>query len=169
MTFSDLRTLTLIRIFRSRFVEDICFLLAVTLAAGFYVYEKRLPYADYIMQVLAVSVIILWLRLSFTSGFMRRIHFMFFVLSYWIIPHIIIIAYASGERYDPLFHALSRISGFLVRSPLDFISQLFNTDVFLTGIILLVLCLTLFVFGFYFRGKCREYRWYNIFREQYNI
>ena len=169
MPFADLRTLTLLRIFRSRFSEDAAFLLAVTLAAGFYTYEASLPLAEIIMQVLTVSMIIIWLWLSFTSGFMRRIHFLAFTLTYWLIPQLVIFGYAPSERFNPVFHSFSLISEYLVRNPLDFFSRLLNINPFVSGMGLLVLCLFMFVFGFILRGKCYKHRWYRVFREQYSV
>jgi len=169
MQFVSLRTLTFLRIFRSRFTEDVCFLLAITLSAGFYFYEKRLPYTDVIAQVSAAAVIVIWLWLSFTSGFMRRICFAVFLMTYWLLPQIIIFGYNTSSNYDPFLHSLSRASELLVRSPLELASRAADINVFISGIILLALCLMMFTLGFLYRNKCREYRWYRIFRDQYNV
>jgi len=172
MSFSALRTKTLLRVFRSRFTEDIAFLLAITLAAGFYAFERNLPYSEYISLLLTFSAITAWLWLSFTSGFMRRSGFVVFSLIYWLVPNLVIIVHTAriAERdYSAGLHTLSRFSELFVRSPLDSISEMLNVNVMITSIALLLLCELVFFLGFLYRGTCRNRHWYRVFRERYEI
>ncbi|MCL2020121.1 MAG: hypothetical protein FWG70_10260 [Oscillospiraceae bacterium] len=172
MTFSTLRTKTLLKVFRSDFVEDMLFLIAVTLAAGFYSFEKRLPFSEYISFILSFSVIIAWLWLSFTSGFLRRGRFVVFSLVYWLLPQLTIIAHTnriSAQGYNAWLHTFSRFSEIFVRVPLDRVSMMFNLNNLIMGTILVVLCEFAFFLGFIYRGRCKNRQWYLAFRERYKI
>jgi len=166
-----LRSKTLLRIFRSAFTGDCTFLLAVTLAAAFYVYEKALPYGELISLTLTIATLAAWIWLSFTSGFMRRRAFLIFTLIYWLLPQFIIIRFQdiAIQDYSTTLHISSRISGLLVRAPLDSVSGLLNVSSFITGMFLLLLCAIAFLSGFIFRDKCSSRHWYRVFRERYNI
>jgi hypothetical protein len=166
-----LRDKTLLRIFRSRFTEDFTFLLAITLAAAFYVYEKALPFGEQISLTLTVFVFITWIWLSFTSGFMRRRAFLTFALIYWLLPQFIIIRFQDIpiQEYSTTLHISSRISGLLVRAPLNSVSDLLNISSFITGVFLLLLCAIAFLCGYIYREKCRTRHWYRVFRERYKI
>jgi len=172
MSFSALRTKTLLRVFRSRFTEDITFLLAITLAAGFYAFEKNLPYSEYTSFVLTILAITAWLWLSFASGFMRRSGFVVFSLIYWLVPNLVIIMHTARveERdYNAGLHTLSRFSELFVRAPLDSVSEILNINVMITSIALLLFCELMFFLGFLYRGTCRNRHWYRVFRERYEI
>ncbi|MCL2637999.1 MAG: hypothetical protein FWD48_06455 [Oscillospiraceae bacterium] len=166
-----LRSKTLLRIFRSRFIEDFTFVLAVTLAAAFYAFEKRLPLGEEISLVLTVSTFIAWIWISFTSGFMRRRAFLVFTLVYWLLPQFIIIRFQdiALQDYSTNLHILSRVSGLLVRAPLNSVSDLLNVSSFITGMFLLLMCAVAFLSGYICRDKCKTRHWYRIFRERYNI
>ncbi|MDR2559239.1 MAG: hypothetical protein LBC86_06830 [Oscillospiraceae bacterium] len=165
-----LRSRILIRVFRSRFIEDFAFLLAVTLASAFYVYEKNLPFGREISFVLTISVLTAWIWLSFTSGFMRRRVFLIFTLVYWLLPQFVIIRFQdiTIRDYTTVLHISSRVSGLLVRAPLNSISDLLNVSSFITGMFLLLMCAVAFLSGYIYRDKCGSRHWYRVFRERYD-
>jgi hypothetical protein len=168
---AELRSKILLRVFRTKFMQDVTFLLAITLTAGFYLYEKALPLAEYISLILAVSVPIVWVWISFTSGFMRRRAYLIFTLTYWILPQFIVIRFQDvtiGD-YSTALHISSRVSGLLVRAPLAAVSDFFNIDAFITGMFLLLLCGLAFLSGYIYRDKCATRHWYRLFRERYEI
>jgi hypothetical protein len=166
-----LRNKTLLRVFRSRFIEDFTFLLAITLAAAFYVYEKALPFGTEISLTLTVAAFTAWIWLSFTSGFMRRRAFLIFALVYWLLPQFIIIRFQDIpiHEYSTTLHISSRISGLLVRAPLNSVSDLLNISSFITGMFLLLLCAIAFLCGYIYRDRCKSRHWYRVFRERYKI
>jgi hypothetical protein len=166
-----LRSRVFLRIFRSRFTEDFAFLLAVTLAAAFYLFEKALPLGGEIALTLSVSTLVAWIWVSFTSGFMRRRVFLIFTLIYWLLPQFFIIRFEDIpiREYTTTLHISSRVSGLLVRAPLNSVSDLLGLNSFITGMFLLLLCVVAFLSGFIYRDKCKSRHWYRTFRERYNI
>jgi hypothetical protein len=171
MNFSALRSKTLLRIFRSTLLGDCTFLLAVTVAAAFYVYEKNLPLGGHISFTLTISTLAAWIWISFASGFMRRRAFLVFTLIYWLLPQFIIIRFQDVpiQDYSTVLHISSRISGLLVRAPLNSVSNLLNINSFITGMFLLLLCAVAFLSGYLFRNGCGSRHWYRVFRERYEI
>ncbi|MDR2532226.1 MAG: hypothetical protein LBC82_05220 [Oscillospiraceae bacterium] len=172
MSFSNLRTRTLLTVFRSRFTEDLTFLLAITLAAGFYAYEARLPLSEYLSLITTLSMIMAWIWISFASGFMKRGVFVVFSLAYWLIPQFAITSHAdtiADFSYDVNLHTVSRFAEILVRAPLDSVCEILDVSKFVAGIVLLLLCEVAFFGGFIFREKCKNRQWYRSFCERYKI
>jgi hypothetical protein len=173
MGFSILRTQLLLRIFRSKLSEDLAFLLAITLAAGFYSYEKSLPYqiSGYISWALTIAAVIAWVWISFTSGFMKRGFFLAVSLTYWIVPQFIITGYATYAEgnYNAFFHISARVSELLTRAPLGSITKALETGGFVTSMSLLILCELMFFIGTVYRGMCKNFGWYCDFRQQYEV
>jgi hypothetical protein len=171
--YNSLKTKLFLRIFRSRITEDFLFLLAVTLAAGFYSYEKSLPYQIHIQisWLLTFSVILAWIWVSFVSGFMRRGSFLFISLSFWVVPQFIIIGYINFAEtdYNAVFHIASRISELLVWAPLFNIAEHLRISEFYIGIGLLLIYEIMFFIGILYRGTCRKSGWYCDFRERYEV
>jgi hypothetical protein len=166
-----LRNKTLLRVFRSRITEDFTFLLAVTLAAAFYVFEKALPFGSEISLTLTISTLVAWIWIAFTSGFMRRRAFLVFALIYWLLPQFIIIRFQDIpiRDYTTTLHIFSRVSGLLVRAPLNSVSDLLGISSFITGMFLLLMCVVAFLSGFIYRDKCKTRHWYRVFKERYEI
>jgi hypothetical protein len=169
---SYFRTQTLLKIFRSKFSEDLLFLLAVTLAAGFYAFEAQIPYSGELSLILTVFTMAAWLWLAFTSGFMKRGAFVAFSLAYWLIPQFIIIGHvnnAESLNYDANLHMASRFAEILVRAPLDSVSEVLNFNMFIMSMMLLLLTEISFFTGFFYREKCKDRHWYREFRKRYDI
>jgi len=149
------------------------FLLAVTLAAGFYAYEKSLPYqlADYLSWLLAVFVVGAWVWVSFVSGFMKRGYFLALSLFYWTVPQFVIMGYThfSQVDYNSVFHISSRVSEVLVRAPVANIAETLGIGGFIAGMALLVLSEMVFFIGVVYRGMCKDFRWYCDFRERFEV
>jgi hypothetical protein len=143
------------------------FLLAVTLAAGFYAFEERLPYSGYISFAATISMITAWIWISFTAGFAKRGGFVLFSLSYWLIPQFFITSHLENiadMNYSANFHMASRFAEILVRTPFNSICEIINVSTFIAGMGLLLLCEAAFFSGFIFRGKCKDRQWYrNLF------
>jgi hypothetical protein len=166
-----MRTAVLLKLFHSKFAEDCTFLLAITLAAGFYSYERALPFAEFISLGLSASVLVSWIWIALASGFMRRGVFVVFSLVYWLLPQFIILRFETTpiRNYSAVLHTFSRFSEILVRAPLDGVSEIINMNTFLTGVLLLFLCEIMFLTGFIYRDGCKKRHWYRIFRERYDI
>jgi hypothetical protein len=149
------------------------FLLAITLASAFYTFEKSLPYqiSDYVTWFLTGAVVIAWVWIAFTSGFMRRGAFIAVSLAYWTVPQFVIFGYAAFSQTDfnAYFYVASKISEVLVRAPLGSLTDALQISGFFTGISLLVLSEIVFFIGVVYRSMCKNFGWYCDFREQYEV
>jgi hypothetical protein len=171
---SDLRSAFFLRIFRTTFMQNVTFLLAITLAAAFYAYESSSSLMDLIPQaslIISVLAVVAWIWISFTSGFMRRRWFVVFGLVYWLLPQFIIIRFQDIPiyEYSTALHISSRVSGLLVRAPLNGVSDLADINAFIAGLFLVFACAVAFLLGYIFRDKCQNRQWYRVFRERYEI
>jgi len=173
MGFSILRTRLFLRIFRSRLSDDLIFLLAVTLAAGFYSFEKSIheQLAHYISWFTTLFAVGSWVWISFVSGFMKRGYFLAISIFYWTLPQFIIIGYASFsvDSYNAAFYISARISQILVWSPVDNIARSLQISGFFASMSLLILYELMFFLGIAYRMLCRNYGWYYHFRKQFDV
>jgi hypothetical protein len=152
------------RIFKDKLIEDIFFLTTVTLAAGFFGYEKHLKNAEVIRFWLDWFCVFSWGFAAGINGFLRRSRFVLFQIIYWFVPQCII--FASEIKQNTVLAYGKKFAEIFVYSPLKVFKEVFGVTNFVAIIILILFCDLCFLSGFFVRKSLKKKKWYCKLREE---
>lgn len=136
---------------KNRCAEDMILCVAITLACGFYYFEGKQPFMEYIRPTLEFLMLCCWVGLAFKNGIKERVSFLMFSTLYWMIPQIFIYLYNINDNvknYSSLLKTSQRYSELLVKNPLDELSQWLNISHAIVAIAFTVFCGLVFIGGF---------------------
>lgn len=153
--------------FSSRLWGDFTYLAAVTLACGFYQYERFLPGADAIGAVLTVWTILAWLFVAFENGFVKRSGFAIFALVFWVVPQAVILWFETAplNGYNVILATAARFSRVVTMAPLWRVAGTSGVGGFVTAAAMLLLCEFVFILGMMTRNSARSSGWYCKYRK----
>ena len=145
---------------------NLFFLFAVTLAAGFWRFERFFPYGEQVAVCASVFTLCAWIAVSFESGFNRRALFVPIVIAYWILLNAFLVYEQNAPGFNPYVYRTAQWVRLFCLYPLTLLSNSLNMSEFYLAVILVLLCVFAVISGFSFRKSLRQSKWYCNFRRR---